>query len=66
MPDATQFDQKIFSLIADKVESINQVIIFVLTMRYMERIQGEEKISDFEGPIMDSIGYLTCVQEIYR
>lgn len=66
LPDATQFDQKIFSLIADKVESINQVIIFVLTMRYMERIQGEEKISDFEGPIMDSIGYLTCVQEIYR
>lgn len=49
LPDATQFDQKIFSLIADKVESINQVIIFVLTMRYMERIQGEEKISDFEG-----------------
>lgn len=66
LPDVTQFDQKIFSLIADKVESINQVIIFVLTMRYMERIQEEEKISDFEGPIMDAIGYLTCVQEIYR
>ena len=45
---------------------MNQVIMFVLTMRYMEKIREKEKVSDFEEPIMDSIGYLACVQEIYR
>lgn len=66
LPKATQFDQEIFNLLGDKVESINQVIMFVLTMRYMELIRKKEKVSNFEEPIMDSIGYLTCVQEIYR
>ena len=66
LPKATQFDQEIFNLIGDKVESINQVIMFALTMRYMELIRRKEKVSNFEEPIMDSIGYLTCVQEIYR
>lgn len=66
LPKATQFDQKIFNLLGDKVESINQVIMFVLTMRYMELIRKKEEVSNFEEPIMDSIGYLTCVQEIYR
>lgn len=66
LPNATQFDQKVFSLIGDKVESINQVIMYVLTMRYMEVIRKKEKVSDFEETIMDAIGYLACVQEIYR
>ena len=48
------------------MESMNQVIMFVLTMRYMEKIREKGKVSDFEEPIMDSIGYLACVQEIYR
>ncbi|MFQ6805133.1 MAG: hypothetical protein ACLRT5_10135 [Lachnospiraceae bacterium] len=66
LPNATQFDQNVFSLIGDKVESMNQVSMFVLTMRYMEKIREKGKVSDFEEPIMDSIGYLACVQEIYR
>ena len=66
LPKATQFDPKIFDLLRDKVESINQVIMFVLTMRYMELVREKDKVSNFEEPIMDSIGYLTCIQEIYR
>jgi hypothetical protein len=66
LPEVTQFDQKIFNLLGDKVESINQVIMFVFTMRYMELIRKKGEVSDFEEPIMDTIGYLTCVQEIYR
>ena len=66
LPKATQFNQEIFNLLGDKVESINQVIMFVMTMRYMELIRKKEEISNFEEPIMDLIGYLTCVQEIYR
>ena len=66
LPKATQFDQAIFELLADKVESINQVIIFALTMRYVEDIIERDKLSEFEEVIMDEIGYLGCAQEIYN
>lgn len=66
LPKATQFDPKIFDLLRDKVESINQVVMFVMTMRYMELVREKDEVSNFEEPIMDSIGYLTCIQEIYR
>ena len=66
LPKATQFDQAIFELLADKVESINQVIVFALTMRYVEDIIEKDKLSEFEEVIMDEIGYLGCAQEIYN
>lgn len=66
LPKATQFNQAIFELLADKVESINQVIIFALTMRYVEDIIERDKLSEFEEVIMDEIGYLGCAQEIYN
>ena len=66
LPKATQFDQVIFELLADKVESINQVIVFAFTMRYVENIIEKDKLSEFEEVIMDEIGYLGCAQEIYN
>lgn len=66
LPEKTIFMQEVFENIADKVETVNQVISFTFTVRYLEEVIKKGKISEFENCIMDNIGFLPCINEIYK
>lgn len=66
LPEKTCFDQEVFELIGNKVETINQIITFVFCVRYLELVNKSCKLIDFENCIMDSIGFLPCIREIYK
>lgn len=66
LPEKTVFEQGVFENVANKVETVNQVIRFVFTVRYLEEIINKGKILDFENCIMDNIGFIPCISEIYK
>lgn len=66
LPEKTCFDQEVFDLIGNKVETINQVITFMFCVRYLDTIIKNNKLMEFENSIMDSIGFLPCIREIYK
>lgn len=66
LPQGTCFEQEIFEVIANKVETVNQVITFMFTVRYLEVVIKKDKIVEFENCIMDNIGFLPCISEIYK
>lgn len=55
-----------FDCIASKVETINQVISFMFTVRYLEKLICENKLEEYENCIMDNIGFIPCISEVYK
>lgn len=66
LPETTRFAQDVFDSIASKVETINQVISFMFTVRYLEKLINEDKLAEFENCIMDNIGFIPCISEVYK
>lgn len=66
LPETTCFVQKVFESIASKVETINQVISFMFTVRYLEEVIHKNKLAEYENCIMDNIGFIPCISEIYK
>ena len=66
LPEATRFSQDVFDCIASKVETINQVISFMFTVRYLEKLICENKLEEYENCIMDNIGFIPCISEVYK
>lgn len=66
LPETTQFVQSVFEKISSKVETINQVISFIFTVRYLEKIITSNRLEEFENCIMDNIGFIPCISEVYK
>ena len=66
MPEDTVFSQDVFDSIASKVETINIIITFVFTVRYLEKLISNNKLEEYENCIMDNIGYIPCISEIFN
>ena len=66
LPEKTCFDQNVFELIGNKAESVNQIITFIFSVRYLDSIVKNDKLIEFENCIMDNIGFLPCIREIYK
>ena len=66
LPKNTCYKQEIYEAIGYKAEIINQVITFMLSVRYLDSIRKKDMLGRFENCIMDKIGYLPCVREIYN
>ncbi len=66
LPETTRFAQDVFDNIASKVETINQVISFMFTVRYLEKLIRDGKLAEYENCIMDNIGFVPCISEVYR
>ena len=66
LPEETSFNQQVFEDISNKTETINKVITFGFTMRYLEKIIKQGKLQCFENSIMENIGNIPCISEIYK
>ncbi len=66
LPEDTVFSQDVFDSIASKVETINIIITFVFTVRYLEKLISNNKLEEYENCIMDNIGYIPCISEIFN
>lgn len=66
LPETTRFVQDVFESIASKVETMNQVISFMFTVRYLEKLIQEDKLVEYENCIMDNIGFIPCISEVYK
>lgn len=66
LPETTRFAQDVFESIANKVETINQVISFMFTVRNLEKLIHEDKLAEYENCIMDNIGFIPCISEVYK
>ena len=60
------FNEEVYEKLINEADSINQVIMYSFLVRYLEELNKKSALVDFEDCIVDSIGYLRGVQEIYK
>lgn len=60
------YNQEVYEKLINGADSVNRVIMYSFVVRYLENILKLDKLTDFEDCIVDNIGYLGCVQEIYK